>query len=145
MSVACCSLIDNYSWWRKDLSFSKYWLYLEGLDNNPLQHISFATYRDGSLYNFLCLFLIISFKLYIAVFATTLIIMQNYRQKVIPPNILILFKKKRFSKEKTLWLVGSGLKFLHDYILSKFGCEFRISEFFKQRQLNRTVKWILVH
>ena len=56
-------------------------------------------------------FLIISFKLYIAVFATTLIIMQNYRQKSIPPNILILFKKKRFSKEKTLRRVGSGLKF----------------------------------
>ena len=111
MSVACCSLIDNYSWWRKDLSFSKYWLYLEGLDNNPLQHISFATYRDGSLYNFLCLFLIISFKLYIAVFATTLITMQNYRQKIISPNILILFKKKIFSKEKTLRRVGSGLKF----------------------------------
>ena len=112
MSVACCSLIDNYSWWRKDLSFSKYWLYLEGLDNNPLQHISFATYRDGSLYNFLCLFLIISFKLYIAVFATTLIDMQNYRQKVISPNILILFKKKIFSKEKHLAGLEVALFFL---------------------------------
>ena len=133
MSVACCSLIDNYSWWRKDVSISKYWLYLEGLDNNPLQHISFATYRDGSLYNSLCLFLIISFKLHIAVFITTLIIMQNYRQKIISPNILILFKKKRFSKDKTLRRVGSGLKFFYYYILSKLWCGFRISEFFQAK------------
>ena len=48
----------------------------------------------ASFYNSLCLFLIISFKLYIAVFITTLINMQNYRQKTISPNILILFKKK---------------------------------------------------
>ena len=77
-----------------DYIIIKDWLSFDGFDNNPLQHISFATYRDGSLYNSLCLFLIISFKLHIAVFITTLIIMQNYRQKVISPNILILFKKK---------------------------------------------------
>ena len=94
-----------------DYIINKDWLSFDGFDNNPLQHISFATYRDGSLYNSLCLFLIISFKLYIAVFATTLIDMQNYRQKVISPNILILFKKKRFSKDKTLRRVGSGLIF----------------------------------
>ena len=80
-----------------DYIINKDWLSFDGFDNNPLQHISFATYRDGSLYNSLCLFLIISFKLYIAVFATTLIDMQNYRQKVISPNILILFKKKNNS------------------------------------------------
>ena len=78
---------------------NRYWIYLIlrlaffWRSNNPLQHISFATYRDGSLYNSLCLFLIISFKFNIAVFATTLIDMQNYRQKIISPNILILFKK----------------------------------------------------
>ena len=77
-----------------DYIIIKDWLSFDGFDNNPLQHISFATYRDGSLYNSLCLFLIISFKLHIAVFITTLIIMQNYRQKTISPNILILFKKK---------------------------------------------------
>ena len=77
-----------------DYIIIKDWLSFDGFDNNPLQHISFATYRDGSLYNSLCLFLIISFKLYIAVFITTLINMQNYRQKTISPNILILFKKK---------------------------------------------------
>ena len=95
-----------------DYIINKDWLSFDGIDNNPLQHISFATYRDGSLYNSLCLFLIISFKLYIAVFATTLIDMQNYRQKVISPNILILFKKKIFSKEKHLAGLEVALFFL---------------------------------
>ena len=60
-------------------------------------------------------FLIISFKLYIAVFATTLIIMQNYRQKSIPPNILILFKKKDSAKRKHLDGLEVALSFLWLY------------------------------
>ena len=117
MSVACCSLIDNYSWWRKDLSFSKYWLYLEGLDNNPLQHISLPPIGMAAFYNSLCLFLIISFKLYIAVFATAFINMQNYRQKIISPNILILFKKKYSAKETHNDRGKDDLKFFYDKYL----------------------------
>ena len=72
----------------------------------------------AAFYNSLCLFLILSFKLYIAVFATAIIIMQNYRQKIISPNILILFKKN-IQQREPLRRVGSDLMFFYYYILSK--------------------------